>query len=148
MLVPVRVPTTTFVGTEGACVSAQADVVAVTSDRGDRLPAASNASTPTWYAVPHERPEKLVLVWAVVDTRLVPRYPPYPTTPVLSLDGDHDMLRLVGAAVTTRSDPGTVGGDVSLVGGDCVGSTIVTRATIPVPSPDSVVAHFWTPPVR
>ena len=65
----------------------------------------------------------------------------------MSLDGDHDILRLVGAAETTRSAAGTVGGDVSLA--VCVDelATTVTRATMPVPAPNSVVSHVVVPSV-
>ena len=41
MLVAVRVPTTTFMGIEGALVSGQAEVVAVMFAREDRFPAVS-----------------------------------------------------------------------------------------------------------
>jgi len=81
----------------------------------------------------------------VVATRLAPRYWPYPATPMLSVDGDHVMLRLVGAAVTTRRLPGIVGAEVSRVVDPEEVSTTVTRATIPVPAPDSTVSHFVTP---
>ena len=76
MLVAVRVPTTTFPGVDGALLSGQADVVAVTSARGERFPEGSNASTPTGYAVPHARPLNVVVVCVVVPRRFESRYSP------------------------------------------------------------------------
>jgi hypothetical protein len=66
MLVAVRELALTFVGTEGVCVSAQADVEPTIVDFGDRLPAASYASTSNVYAVPHVKPETEVLVCVIV----------------------------------------------------------------------------------
>ena len=117
MLVPVRVPMTTLVGADGASVSGHAVVVAVTSARGDSFPAASYASTPSGYAVPHARPLNVAVVWVVSATRLEPRYSPYPATPVSSVDGDQVMRRLVDAAATTLGLPGIVGAEVSFVDG-------------------------------
>ena len=94
-------------------MSGHADVVAVMSAREDRFPAVSYASTPTWYAVPHTRLVKVAAVWPVVPTRLEPRYSPYPATPTLSVEADHDMFRLVAAAVTTRRVLGVDGATVS-----------------------------------
>ena len=76
MLVAVRDDTVTFVGADGGCVSAQGVVVTAMFVDADELPAASYASTPTWYAVPQVRLLKLVFVCGVVPTRLEPRYTP------------------------------------------------------------------------
>jgi hypothetical protein len=87
----------------------------------------------------------VVDVCVVEPTRLGPRYSPYPATEVLSVDGDHDIVRFEPAVETTRNDPGTVGGTVSDAGGLVGLSVIVTRATMPWPAPVSVDAHFTAP---
>jgi hypothetical protein len=56
MVVVVRVTSATPLGTDGAVVSGQALVEAVTVAFAERLPAASTASTATVYEVPHARP--------------------------------------------------------------------------------------------
>ena len=55
MLVVVRAETMTFIGGLGGWVSAQAEVVTVTSARAEWLPPASKESTPSVYAVPQLR---------------------------------------------------------------------------------------------
>ena len=60
------------VGIEGACVSpGHAVVAASTEERAEWLPAASYASTPSVYVVPHARLPKLYPV-LVVEPTLVP----------------------------------------------------------------------------
>ena len=68
MLVAVREVAVRFVGADGACVSAQADVEPVIVALVERLPAASYASTSKVYDVPHVRPETVELVWVVVES--------------------------------------------------------------------------------
>ena len=63
-------------GTDGAAVSpvgAHACVDAETVATDDWFPAASNASTPSWYAVPHVKPLRVAVVCVVVPTLFDPR---------------------------------------------------------------------------
>jgi hypothetical protein len=63
--------TDTPVGTEGATVSGHALVAACNVDTPDTFPAASNASTPTVYDVPHASPLNLYDV-ETVDVTFAP----------------------------------------------------------------------------
>ena len=76
MLVPVTAPTVNPDGTDGAWVSGHAAVVAVTDACGDRFPAASKASTPRAYDVPHVSPENVAFVDDVEPAPEPPRYKP------------------------------------------------------------------------
>jgi hypothetical protein len=66
MLVAVREVATTLVGAEGAWVSAHGAVDETSDARGERLAAASYASTSKVYAVPHVSPEIVAVVCTVV----------------------------------------------------------------------------------
>jgi hypothetical protein len=48
-----------FEGAVGATVSGQAAVETLSEALAERLPAASAASTDTWWVVPHDSPEKV-----------------------------------------------------------------------------------------
>ena len=65
-------------GTEGADVSdeEQANVAAVIDERAERFPAASYASTPNVYDVPHDKPENAKLVPVPFEESDVPMYRP------------------------------------------------------------------------
>ena len=78
ILVPVTAPTVNPDGTDGGCVSpvGHAAVVAVTDACGDRFPAASKASTPRAYDVPHVSPENVALVDDVEPAPEPSRYKP------------------------------------------------------------------------
>jgi hypothetical protein len=115
-----------FVITEGASVSAQALVVLVSVERVERLPAASNASTPNVYDVAQVRlPNVYVVALAPTVATCVPfRNSAYPVTPTLSVD----PAQLTPTDVPL-SDPwlrvGAVGGCVSPGGGGDDGHAIV-----------------------
>jgi hypothetical protein len=64
--VAVALLTTNPDGAEGATVSGHTLVEAEIEPRGDRFPAASNASTPNVYVVPHARPVKVYEVDVVL----------------------------------------------------------------------------------
>ena len=72
----VRAVTMMFATGVGACVSVHALVVEVVSVRVERLPAASTASTPSEYAVPHDRVPTVDVKLLTVETRLPLRYTP------------------------------------------------------------------------
>ncbi len=110
MLVPVRCPTTTFVGTEGACVSVHAAVVAVTFRPRRRFPRDRRRRHPARRASQRRGPLNVVVVWRGQRLGLARRYSPYPATAVSSVDGDQDIVRFVPAAATTLELPGSVGG--------------------------------------
>ena len=65
--------TTNPEGAEGATVSGHALVEAEIELRGDLFPAASNASTPNVYVVPHANPLKVYEVAVVLPWLAVPR---------------------------------------------------------------------------
>jgi hypothetical protein len=73
MLVPVAAETVTLPGTVGGDVSVHALVRALTVARADRFPAASTASTPSVYELPHERPATVPCVVEDDDTLVPPR---------------------------------------------------------------------------
>ena len=110
----------------------------------DTFPAASFART--WYAT--VALSGCVSRYVVTAPTLVRSCPlakmSYPVTPVSSVDGDQPTLTLVALADDTCSAAGIDGGVVS-EGAEVELSTIVTRATMPVPSPVSVVSHFCRP---
>jgi hypothetical protein len=101
------------VGTLGGAVSAHADVEANRAVRGDTLPAASEASTPSETGVAQVSPEKTYDV-AVVDPTLTPfAYMLYPVTPTLSVEADHDVDTDDAVDAVAPNPAGCDGADVS-----------------------------------
>ena len=82
----------------------QAVVVALVIARGEGLPAASKADTPTEYVVPQTSSESVVRVSVTVVAWAPPTHTRYSATPTLSDAGRHATERLVAdRAVTFRS---------------------------------------------
>jgi hypothetical protein len=101
------------VGTDGAVVSEQAAVAALSVGRVERFPAASNASTPSVYVVPHPSPVKVNDVEVVFGCPVEPLYGVYPVTPTLSVAAV--QLSVIDVVVNALRDnaPGAVGAVVS-----------------------------------
>ena len=105
-------PGVNAVGVEGAVTSGQAVVEAVTVARGEMLPAASKACTPSTWLVPQPRPVNENDVVVVVPALTPSRKSAYPVTPTLSVDAAHERPIDVAALVAARPD-GAEGGTVS-----------------------------------
>ena len=110
--------TTTFVGADGASVSAAFFVVNVYTAPSETLPAASTAFTVTLYSVPAVR---LSSVYSVPVTSVSPftgssdsfTYTLYPVTPTLSVDAVQVTFAVVVVISVTVTSVGVVGASVS-----------------------------------
>ena len=110
--------TTTFVGADGAAVSAAFFVVNVYTAPSETLPAASTAFTITLYSVPASR---LSSAYSVPVTSVSPftrvsesfTYTLYPATPTLSVDAVQVTFAVVVVISVAVTSVGAVGASVS-----------------------------------
>jgi hypothetical protein len=107
--------TTTPAGNDGADPSTHPDVDVDTDPTAERFPAASTASTPTVYDLPHDSDanEYANTPAAVEPTRLPSRYTPYPLTATLSDDADQPSLNPLALCPLTTNPDGNDGADPS-----------------------------------
>jgi hypothetical protein len=92
---------------------AHALVAPVTVDLPLRFAAASNASTPKVYEVPHARDVKVKADVLVVPTEDPLRYSVYPVTPTLSVEAAHATVTLAAPLAVTWTLAGAEGAVVS-----------------------------------
>src|SRR5439155_4722511 len=117
-------------------------VVTITLLCGDRLPAASAASTPKVYVCSQSSPVILAAVFAVVATFAVPFQTPYSTTPRSSFDAFQSRSTLVATTPVAWSFGGDSGGVVS-AGHEPVVAAIPARGErLPNPSRASTSIRY------
>jgi hypothetical protein len=103
-------------GGGGGGSTAQAVVVTLSDARAERFPAASTASTPSVYVVPHTSPANVAVVTAELKPGAPSRYVPYAETPTLSVEAVHETATDVSMTVVRARFDGAVGGVVSATG--------------------------------